>query len=96
MRLVFMIFALLLVSFGALIYWIKGPERIAQAKKFVPNGLRVIVVDLPGDPNVISYAPDLVTIEKLETYARRFCGHSVPVTDTPPSWIDNLTGRNRA
>ncbi len=97
MRSVLIIF-LMFISFaglsGVAVWWITGPERSAQ--KNAPHGLRVVVVDLPGDPNIVRYDPVLISSKQLLAFGRAQCGATPVITGMSPTLFDKLRAHQRA
>ena len=87
----------LIVFFWAFSWWIRGPERSWQGKAFTPDGLRVLLVDFPGETNIVSYDPDKVSQTQLQNFSTAICGNSdTQLTQGNRSWIDKLRGHQRA
>ena len=63
--LVFLPILLLVGIFVLFLWWIRGPERLAQQKPFVPAGLQILLVDFPGEANIVRYNPEIVSQEAL-------------------------------
>ena len=78
-------------------YWITGPERSVQNQPSTPDGLRVVVVDFPSDPNLVTYDPERVTHDDLAIFARNLCGKGPKdISEQAPTLLDNLRGHHRA
>jgi hypothetical protein len=77
-------------------YFVSWPERAAQAQDFVPKGLRVVLVDFAGEPNIVAFPKSSIAAQELQTYANTYCGYEVQVAALPASWFDKLFGRERA
>ena len=78
-------------------WWITGWERAVQSRDYVPDGLRILVVDFPSDPNVIAYDPERVSGQSLEQFANALCGSGVlELSDRKPSLLNKLRGEKRA
>jgi len=85
----------LLGGFLALSYWgLSFPERLAQEK--APDGLRVVLVDFPSDPNIVSYDPNLISKDDLFNFGRQLCGDPPVVSELEPTFIDKLRDHQRA
>jgi hypothetical protein len=90
---VFGLFGVLLGAFG---YWISGPERMLQDKDFTPDGLTVVRVDFPSDPNIMRYDPDRISEEQLREFARELCRNDIrKITAMTPTLLDKLRGQER-
>ncbi len=90
---VFGLFGVLLGAFG---YWISGPERMLQDKDFTPDGLTVVRVDFPSDPNIMRYDPDRISEEQLREFARELCRNDIrKITEMTPTLLDKLRGQER-
>jgi len=62
-----------------------------------PDGLRVILVSIKEDPQVISYDPDVIYDTDLIAFARDLCGHSNGTFEpVPPFMLQRLRGHKRA
>ncbi|WP_425078945.1 hypothetical protein [Ruegeria denitrificans] len=82
-------FCCLLGGILALFLWAASyPERLAQEK--APDGIRVVLVDFPSDPNIVSYDPSLISSGALFTFGRQLCGDTPVVSDLEPTFVDRL------
>jgi len=85
----------LLGGFLALSYWgLSFPERLAQ--EGAPDGIRVVLVDFPSDPNIVTFDPSLVTADELFAFGRQLCGDTPVVSELEPTLIDKLRDHQRA
>lgn len=78
-------------------YWISGPERNVQNQSFTPEGLRVVLVDFPSDPNIVTYDPDRLSSDDLDAFARKLCHIGVKdISERTTTLLDKLRRHNRA
>lgn len=83
----------IVAGFFALSYWVSFPERSAQEK--APDGINVVWVDFPSDPNILTYDPDLISEDQLVDFGRELCRYTPLITDVEPTWLDNLRAHRR-
>ncbi|WP_299546583.1 hypothetical protein [uncultured Tateyamaria sp.] len=88
----------MLGSFAGLFWFaITGPERTVQQRETTPEGLRVILVDFPSDPNIVSFDPAKISAMALQDFATSLCGHGTrSISELQPTLFDKLRGHNRA
>ncbi|WP_377191273.1 hypothetical protein [Ruegeria meonggei] len=82
-------------GFLTLSYWgLSFPERLAQEK--APDGIKVVLVDFPSDPNIVTFDPSLISADELFTFGRQLCGYTPVVSELEPTFYDRLRDRQRA
>ncbi len=78
-------------------YFVSFPERSVQAKDYTPSGLRVILVDFPGDPNIVAFDSERVSTSGLQEFANAHCRYSeIKIEMLEPTLLDQLRGEKLA
>ncbi|MDA7966104.1 MAG: hypothetical protein MPJ51_15570 [Ruegeria sp.] len=60
------------------------------------DGIRVVLVDFPSDPNIVSYDPNLISSDQLFAFGMQLCGYTPAVSEMEPTFFDKLRAHQRA
>ena len=95
-RPLFFMLGLVGVLLGTFWYAIRSPERAVQNRDYTPDGLTVVLVDFPSDPNIVRYDPDRVSHNQVKEFAKELCGNDIrKITEMTPTLLDRLRGQVR-